>query len=378
MSRLLLTCATPEYTGPAELMLEDAVTLRAAGHEVTIGLDTRREGTLRARVEALGFAIDEGLDLCRIARPGAILRDVLHLRAAFREGRYELVSTRFSHDHHAALFAARPLGARRPRIVRSAELLANVAPGLARGAALRRTDLVVVPSEEHAAAVRAAHGLPAERIALLPGRVDASRFCPGPSGLRAELGVPLDAPVVGIVSRIKPDRLHARLVGAFARALAQVPSARLVIVGRGEGRPTVEELVRARGLAASVLFAGYRTDAALVDAYRSFDVKAWIAPGNDGTCRAVLEAMACGAAVLGGRFGAVADSVVDGATGLLRDPSDEAALADALASLLSDRARCALLGAAGRARVLQNFRPEDRAARVRALVTRVLDAPPMP
>lgn len=377
MSRLLLTCATPEYTGPAELMLEDATTLRAAGHDVTLGLDTRRPGSLRARVEAQGFPIDEGLDLCRLARPGAILRDVLHLRAAFRAARYELVWTRFSHDHHAALFAARPLGARRPRILRSAELLANVAPGLARGAALRRTDLVVVPSEAHAALLREAHGLGDERIALLPGRVDAARFTPGPSGLRAELGVPSDAPVVGIVSRIKPDRLHARLVGAFARALERVPSARLVIVGRGEGREEVEALVRARGLEAAVHFAGYRTDAALVDAYRAFDVKAWIAPGNDGTCRAVLEAMACGAAVLGGRFGAVADSVVEGETGALREPSDEAALAGALVELLGDRARARRLGAAGRARVLQNFRPEDRAARVRALVARALAASPL-
>ena len=57
--RLLLTCATPEYTGPAELMLEDAVTLREAGHDVSVAFDTRREGSLRERVPMSPRAIQQ-------------------------------------------------------------------------------------------------------------------------------------------------------------------------------------------------------------------------------------------------------------------------------------------------------------------------------
>lgn len=373
--RLLLTCATPEFTGPAELMLEDAVAIRAAGHEVAVGFDTRRPGSLRGRVEALGLPIVEELDLCRIASPARFARDVARLRRLLGAGRFDTVHARFTHDHQVALLAAAGLRGRL-RILRSCELTHNARPGLFRRAVFRRTDRLAVPSGEQRHALLAHHRVPEDRIELLPGRVDAARFCPGPSSLRAELGVPEDAPVVGIVSRIKPDRRHPDLVAAFARALREVPDAWLLIVGRGEGEAEVRAAVAAAGIAARVRFAGYRTGDALVDAYRAFDVKAWLAPGNDGTCRAVLEAMATGCAVLGGRFGAVAEAVVDSATGRLCDPGDPEATGAALAGLLASRERTRALGEAGRRRVLERYTPLRRAAAVAAFYERAWHLPP--
>ncbi|HWV38872.1 MAG TPA: glycosyltransferase family 4 protein [Vulgatibacter sp.] len=377
--KILSLCATPEYTGPAELMLEDARSLRAAGHEVTVGFDGRREGTMRAAVEAAGLPIQDGLDLCRIGRPLPIARDVLALRRWLREGRYDTVHVRFSHDHHVVLLAMAGLDRRSLRLLRSCELLENVAPGWHRTFPFAGTDRFVVPSAEHAAGLRRHHGVARERIEIVRGRVDAARFSPGASGLRAELEIPAEAPVAGIVSRMKPDRRHPDLLAAFARALRQVPSAWLVVVGRGEGEPLVREAAEREGVAHRVRFAGYRSGDALADAYRAFDVKAWLASGNDGTCRAVLEAMASGCAVLGGAFGAVAESVVDGVTGRLCDPGDHEATGAALAWLLADRARAAALGEAGRRRVLALYTPERRASDVIAAYERAWAAPaPVP
>jgi len=373
--KILSLCATPEYTGPAELMLEDAVSLRAAGHEVTVGFDGRREGTMRSFVEAAGLPIQEGLDLCRIGRPLPIARDVLALRRWLREGRYDTVHVRFSHDHHVALLAMAGLERRSLRLVRSCELLENVAPGWHRTVPFAGTDRFVVPSGDHAEGLIRNHGVSSDRIDVVRGRVDAARYAPGPSGLRAELGITEEAPVVGIVSRMKPDRRHPDLVAAFARALASVPSAWLVVVGRGEGEPLVRAAAERAGVGHRVRFAGYRTGDELADAYRGFDVKAWLASGNDGTCRAVLEAMASGCAVLGGRFGAVAESVVDGVTGRLCDPGDHEATGAALAWLLADRARAASLGEAGRHRVLAHYTPERRAADVLAVYERAWTDP---
>jgi glycosyltransferase involved in cell wall biosynthesis len=374
--RLLLTCATPEYTGPAELLLKDAVALRDAGHDVALGFDTRRPGSLRARVEALGLPVVEELDLCRIVGPARFVRDVARLRALLAAGRFDTVHARFSHDHQVALLAAAGLRGRL-RVLRSCELTHNARPGLARRAAFRRTDRIAVPSGEQRRALVEHHGIPADRIDLLPGRVDPVRFSPGPSSLRAELGLPVDAPVVGIVSRIKPDRRHRDLVAAFARALRDVPDAWLLVVGRGEGQPDVRAAVEAAGVAGRTRFAGYRTGDALVDAYRAFDVKAWLAPGNDGTCRAVLEAMACGCAVLGGRFGAVEEAVVDGVTGRLCDPGDPAGTARALVDLLASRDRARALGEAGRCRVLERYTAARRADAVRAFYERAWALPPV-
>ncbi|HEY0841061.1 MAG TPA: glycosyltransferase family 4 protein [Vulgatibacter sp.] len=373
--RILSLCATPEYTGPAELMIEDAVSLRAAGHEVTLGFDGRRSGSMRSFVEAAGLPIAEGFDLCRIGKPLPILRDVLLLRRGLREGRWDTVHVRFSHDHHVALLAIAGLDRRRLRLVRSCELLENVARGWHRTLPFAGTDRFVVPSLEHAAGLVRHHGVDAGRIDVVRGRVDAERYRPGPSGVRAELGIPEDAPVVGIVSRMKADRRHPDLVAAFARALTAVPDAWLVIVGRGEGEPLVRDAVSRAGVEARTRFAGYRTGDALADAYRAFDVKAWLASGNDGTCRAVLEAMSSGCAVLGGRFGSVTESVVDGVTGRLCDPGDHDASGEALAWLLADRRRARALGDEGRRRVLALYTPERRAADVLAVYERTWASP---
>jgi glycosyltransferase involved in cell wall biosynthesis len=373
--RILLLCSTPEYTGPAELMLEDALTLREAGHEVTLAFDTRREGSLRERVRALGLPVEEGLDLCRKFDPRRVVADVRHLRRRLGEGAWDLLHCRFSNDHHAALLAASGPLREGVRIVRSTELLANTGRGLGRSLAYARTDRFAVPSLEHARALERNHSILPERISLLPGRVDAARFTPGPSGLRKELGIPATAPVLGIVSRIKPDRRHADLIRAFARVLAYLPDAWLVLVGRGEGIPAVEALIRREGVEHRVRLAGYRTGDALVDAYRAFDAKAWIAPGNDGTCRAVLEAMACGCAVLGGRFGAVAEAVVNRETGRLCDPDDPEALAEAIHWLLSDVARARALGRAGRERVLRLYTPERRKEALLAMYEEAMARP---
>lgn len=378
--RVLLLCSTPEYTGPAELMLDDAVALREAGHEVTVAFDTRREGSLRSRVEALGLPIEEGLDLCRKFDPRKVIADIAHLRRRLEAGAYDLLHSRFSNDHHVSLLAARGALRGRVRIVRSTELLANVAKGPSRSFPYARTDAFVVPSEAHRSGLEQNHGIAKERIHLLRGRVDATRFRPGPSTLRRELGIPADAPVLGVVSRIKPDRRHELLVCAFARVLRVLPKAHLVLVGRGEGIPAVEERVRAEGVGERVHFAGYRQGDALVDAYRAFDAKAWIAPGNDGTCRAVLEAMACGVAVLGARFGAVAEAVVNRETGRLCDPDegDGEALAEAMHWLLEDRRRARALGEAGRRRVLEHYTPEQRRAALLRSYEEIRALPPLP
>jgi glycosyltransferase involved in cell wall biosynthesis len=207
--------------------------------------------------------------------------------------------------------------------------------------------------------------------------VDCGAFTPDGPDLRAELGIARDAPVAGIVSRVKPDRRHAELVDAFGRVATRLPAARLVVVGRGEGLPGLRSQVERSGLAERVIFAGYRRGPELAAAYRTFDAKVLLAEGNDGTCRALLEGMACGRPGVAWAFGAPAESIVHGETGLLAPPDDVAALGDAIADVLSLPDRGRTLGAAARARMRELFTEEARGRAVEQFLERVRRLPPV-
>src|SRR5207302_6342751 len=174
--------------------------------------------------------------------------------------------------------------------------------------------------------------------------VDAQWFTPGRAPeLRARWGVPVEAPLAGIVARMKSERGHRVLLEAFARVLPQVPDAHLVLVGRGEDEPVLREL--ASGLApARIHFGGYLRGPGLVQAYRALDVAVWLREGNDGGCRGVLEAMACGVPVIAGSDGAPGELV--GETGRAVAAEDPRSIALALQELLGDLGRAQQLGRA--------------------------------
>ncbi|MCS6851722.1 MAG: glycosyltransferase [Gemmataceae bacterium] len=78
--------------------------------------------------------------------------------------------------------------------------------------------------------------------------------------IRAELGLPADAFVVGHVGRFQPQKNHEFLIEIAAALREREPRARLLLVGDGPLRPAMERRVRDRGLGAAVVFAGARSD----------------------------------------------------------------------------------------------------------------------
>jgi glycosyltransferase involved in cell wall biosynthesis len=88
---------------------------------------------------------------------------------------------------------------------------------------------------------------------------------------------------------------------------------------------------------------------------------------------AILEAMSAGLPVIASNVGGIPDAVVDGETGILVERGDDEALVAALATLASDRARAASLGAAGRARYERLFSAERMVDEYAALLKEVVE-----
>jgi glycosyltransferase involved in cell wall biosynthesis len=320
----------------------------------------------------MGFVVREDLVLGPKAGAMAFLRDVRRL-SAIAQG-FDVLHANFSHDHLLALLALWRRGGR--RVIRTIHSSRSLEPRALQGPGHRATDGLVAVCEAHARVLEERFRVPRERILATRGAVDASVFTPEGEDLRAELGLAPGAPVVGIVSRVKAGRRVEELVDAFRKVADRLPEARLVVVGRGEGMDDLRVRVNHRGLQREVLFAGYRTGPALAAAYRTFDAKVLLAEGNDGTCRALLEGMAAGRPGVAYRFGAPAEAIVDGVTGLLVEAGDVDALADALVELLRAPARARAMGVAARERMRTLFTERARGEAVAGFLERVLALPP--
>jgi glycosyltransferase involved in cell wall biosynthesis len=201
-----------------------------------------------------------------------------------------------------------------------------------------------------------------QRLGMRPKRwvtiydgIDCREFAPGGgAAVRAELGIPADAPVVGIVGHLQEWKGQRLVVEAVARVRHAHPELRCLVVGgvHRNGQQYADEL-RARigqpDLAGHVTLTGERTDvAACLDAM-DIAVRASIKPEPFG--RVMIEAMALGRPVIAPREGGPLAIVVDGETGLLVTPRDVDALTTALGALVADPVRRRAMGRAARARV---------------------------
>jgi glycosyltransferase involved in cell wall biosynthesis len=201
----------------------------------------------------------------------------------------------------------------------------NVERGLG---ALTDRFIAVSPSE---AAVAAARGLtPPDRIVTIPNGIEVADgpedHGPPPLDLRHLLALPHDAPLIGFVGRLVPQKAPEIVVEAAALVGRQRPDVRTVLIGSGSREEAVRALVRERELAGSVHLIPYLPRAAGI--MEQLDVL--LLPSRyEGCPYTVLEAMRAGTPVVLSDAVGNRDLVVDGVTGRLvrQGHPDEAAAA---------------------------------------------------
>jgi glycosyltransferase involved in cell wall biosynthesis len=234
------------------------------------------------------------------------------------------------------------------------------------GPLYRRTAAVFAVSRQIEARCREV-GLPDERIHWIPGAADLPRFGAASDGraIREEFKLGR-APVVVSVARFAANRGHEQLLAGFGQLLGRLPEARLLLVGKGEQRDRLEQLVAELGLERHVVFTGYR-DRDLPQVLAAADCFALMAAGSDESCRAALEAMAAGRPVVARAVGALPETVLDGETGFLVGDESPGAVAAALTAILADPARARAMGEMGRRRASSEFSPERSVTIVEAV-----------
>jgi len=171
---------------------------------------------------------------------------------------------------------------------------------------------------------------------------------------------------VGVLERYKNVD---GLASAWRRAAPRLPGAHLQLVGSGTLQPIVEELVRELPEQTSWT---PRLSQREISAALDHSTVLLLPSRSEGMGRVVVEAFCRGRGVVASRVGGIPDLVEDGTNGLLVEPGDSAALADALVRVLSDRELAERLGAGAAASAATwMISPEEFASRLRSLVERV-------
>lgn len=233
------------------------------------------------------------------------------------------------------------------------------------------------PAAEATRALRGRHVPP---VVEIPPGVDLSRFRPLSSSeravARADLGLPVDGPLVVSVSRLVPRKGMDVLIDAAALLAAQVPDLTVAIAGRGRDHDRLAVKIVDRQ--APVRLLGGVSDDDLPRLVGAADVFAmlcrnrWLDLEQEGFGIVFLEAAAAGVPQIAGRSGGADEAVLEGRTGrVVGHPTDARAVAESIGQLLGEPATRHRMGMESRRRAEASFDYDVLAPRLAAALADV-------
>jgi len=208
--------------------------------------------------------------------------------------------------------------------------------------------------------------VPERRFEVIYNGVDEGRIANADrSRARQSLGATDGEIVIGSVGRLVPVKNYALLLRGFSRVAGPV---RLVLIGEGPERASLEALAATTGIAARTHLLGHREDVA--ELLVGLDI--FVLPSfSEGMSNTVLEAMAAGVPIVASNVGGNSEIIQDGLSGLLFESENEPELTDRLVRLIGDPELRAQLGRAGQERVMREFSMGAMIRKYEALYERV-------
>lgn len=342
-----------ESDGPAgaeKMMLHLGEALRDRGHAVCPVIPSNGCGWLAEEFRARKFVPEQFA-----MRRAVDVPCLLGLVRTMRRRRVELIH---SHDFTMAVYGAAIAAVlRRPHVI-------TMHGGRYFGERWRRRVALRWAAQRSAATVAVSRALQEDLTTAL--RLPSAAFsvvhngvspCRGAGdGVRRELGIEADTPLIVAIGNLYPVKGHLVLL----QALRSLTGCHLVIAGRGEEEAALRTEAAAHGLAPFVHLLGYRADVA--DLLAAADVFA-LPSLSEGVPLALLEAMFAGKAIVASAVGGIPEVVTSEREALLVAPGDPAALATALSRLLANRGLRCRLGEAALQRAQHAFSVDTMADR---------------
>lgn len=215
----------------------------------------------------------------------------------------------------------------------------------------------ILSCSEMARQVHVAHSYDAEKMVVVPNGFDLTQFKPNENArgiVRAELGLDIETPLVGLIGRFDPQKNHAGFFEAAGLLHRQMPHVHFVLAGTNVDRnnPDLNQAIARAGVLSNTHLLGLRTDTSSLMA--ALDVLASSSAYGEGFPNVLGEAMACAVPCVATDVGDSAYIVGD--AGRVVAPSDMVGLAHSLMDVLRMPAAERLaLGEAARTRIATHF-----------------------
>lgn len=340
--KILLVDLETEWRGGQNQALLLLKGLRARGHAVA--LVGAAGSALQERAGAAGIPVHAARGPFLRARAAALLARLT------QEQNYDIVHVNEPHALTAAWLARTH---RRAALVVSRRvgypISRNYLAQLRWNAATR-----IVAISEWSAERVVRSGIPESKIAIvyegieIPARISSEQRAKA----RARWNIPGDAPLLGCVGVLSPDKGQEWLIRALAEVRKKFPAAKLLLAGDGPCRERLQTLAQEVGVSDAVIFAGFVSDVESV--YATLDV--FLLPSFfEALSNALMSAMAYAIPSIAFNLGGPAEIIEDGQSGLLVEPASAQALCVAIAKIVENSTFAGELGEKGRKRIEQNF-----------------------
>ena len=335
------------------------------GHEVTLltGPTTGPEGKLLERSCPKGLKVVEIPDLIRELSPLHDWRAYRALKAYLKAHPMDVVHTHASKAGILGRIAAKKAGV--PFVCHTVHGQAfhpyqsswkNRLYIASERLAAKYCDRIYAVAQAMVDQCVAARIAPRDKYQVVYSGMDLASFSNAlpDNELRNSLGLSEGTPVIGTVARLFPLKGYEDLLEAIPYVIKEVPDVKVLIVGNGILRKSLEEQAQRLGIQNHLIFAGLIPPTEVCRYTALMDVLAHLSL-REGLPRAVVQALASGVPAVAYPLDGTPEVITNGETGFLCPVHDISAVANALIKLLKDgdlRRKC---GAAGQALVLKRF-----------------------
>ncbi len=335
------------------------------GHEVTLvtGPSDGPEGSLLASFTPPGMKLVVMPELLRELSAKRDWQCLKQLTQFFRENSFDVVHTHSSKAGILGRIAARRAGV--PFVVHTVHgqafhryqgWLKNHLYIAAEWIAAKYCDRIYAVAAAMVDQCVAAGVAPRSKYRVVYSGMDLQSFVDAKRDpqLRAQLGIPDDAPVVGMVARLFELKGHDKMVEAAPAIVARFPEVRFLLVGDGILHEKLLAEIAQRGLQKHFVFAGLIPPDQVPRYIAQMDVLAHLSL-REGLPRACVQALASAVPVVAYPLDGTPEVVIPGKTGLLGDPENATQVANNINALLADKSMRTTMGTAGQKLVLERF-----------------------